>query len=163
MKRLLAVPDCDFSDGSQELTLEKAMTKALTHAGAVVFRSSDKQTLYLVVSSSDGANWVLPKGHIERGESPAAAALRELKEEAGVLGELLARLSVQHFKKANEEVAVQYFLVRKVDATEAAEMRTLRWEDEQTAVRLLTFADARTALLEGAAVVRRLESEHEDG
>jgi hypothetical protein len=94
MKRLRAVPD---SGCLQELTPEKAMTTALTHAGAVVFRSSDKQTLYLVVSSSDGANWVLPKGQ------------------------------------------------------------------EQAAVRLLTFEDARAALLEGAAVVRRLEKrENED-
>jgi len=136
---------------------EKAMTKILTHAGAVVFRPSDSRPLYLVVSSSDGANWVLPKGHIEPGESPEAAALRELREEAGVMGEIVDRLSVQHFKKADKDVAVQYFLVRKVGSTEAAEKRTLRWEDEQAAVRLLTFAEARVALLEGAAIVRRLE------
>ena len=133
------------------------MTKTLTHAGAVVFRPSDNQPLYLVVSSSDGANWVLPKGHIEPGESPETAALRELREEAGVMGEILDRLSVQHFKKADEEVAVQYFLVRTVGSTEAAEKRTLRWEDEQAAVGLLTFAEARVALLEGAAIARRLE------
>jgi ADP-ribose pyrophosphatase YjhB (NUDIX family) len=133
------------------------MTNNLTHAGTVVFRPSDNRSLYLIVSSSDGANWVLPKGHIEPGESPEAAALRELKEEAGVMGEILDRLSVQHFKKADEEVAVQYFLVRKVGSTEAVEKRTLRWEDEQAAVRLLTFAEARVALLEGAAVLRRSE------
>ena len=133
------------------------MTNNLTHAGTVVFRPSDNRSLYLVVSSSDGANWVLPKGHIEPGESPEAAALRELKEEAGVMGEIVDRLSVQHFKKADKDVAVQYFLVRKVGSTEAAEKRTLRWEDEQAAVRLLTFAEARVALLEGAAIVRRLE------
>jgi 8-oxo-dGTP pyrophosphatase MutT (NUDIX family) len=133
------------------------MTRTLTHAGAVVFRSSNNRPLYLVISSSDGANWVLPKGHIEPGESPEAAALRELGEEAGVMGEILERLSVQHFKKVDKEVAVQYFLVPSVGSTEAAEKRTLRWEDEQAAVRLLTFAEARVALLEGAAVLRRLE------
>jgi len=84
------------------------MTKTLTHAGAVVFRPSDSRPLYLVVSSSDGANWVLPKGHIEPGDiAPEAAALRELREEAGVMGEILDRLSVQHFKKADKDVAVQ--------------------------------------------------------
>jgi ADP-ribose pyrophosphatase YjhB (NUDIX family) len=130
------------------------MIRTLTHAGAVVFRPSD--SLYLVVSSSDGANWVLPKGHIEPGESPEATAVRELKEEAGVMGEILDHLSVQDFKRADKEVTIQYFLVRSVGSTEAADKRTLRWEDEQAAVRLLTFAEARVALLEGAAVLRRL-------
>jgi ADP-ribose pyrophosphatase YjhB (NUDIX family) len=98
----------------------------------------------------------LPKGHIEPGESPEAAAVRELKEEAGVMGEILDHLSVQDFKRADKEVTIQYFLVRSVGSTEAADKRTLRWEDEQAAVRLLTFAEARVALLEGAAVLRRL-------
>ena len=37
--------------------------------------------------------------------------------------------------------------------TIAAENRTLRWEDERSAVQLLTFAEAKASLLEGAAVV----------
>jgi 8-oxo-dGTP pyrophosphatase MutT (NUDIX family) len=143
------------------MTHEKvtAMAKTLTHAGGVVFRSSDDRILYLVVSSSDGANWVLPKGHIDAGESAEVAALRELTEEAGVTGEIVDRLSIQPFKKATTDGAVQYFLIRKLGSTAATENRTLRWEDEHVARQLLTFAEARAALLEGAAVVRRLEKE----
>jgi hypothetical protein len=44
------------------------MLKMPTHAGGVTFRKSGDRTLYLIVSSSDGAHWVLPKGHIEPGE-----------------------------------------------------------------------------------------------
>jgi 8-oxo-dGTP pyrophosphatase MutT (NUDIX family) len=129
----------------------------VTHAGGVVFRNSDNQTLYLVVSSSDGANWVLPKGHIEPGESVEAAALRELAEEAGVLGEVVDHLSIQHFKKGNKEGVVQYFLIRELGSTAAAENRTLCWENEQSALQLLTFEDARVALRESAAIVGSLE------
>lgn len=134
------------------------MGKTLTHAGTVVFRKSDSQIFYLVVSSSDGANWVLPKGHIEPGESPEEAALRELKEEAGVVGEIVDGLSAQHFKKADKEVDIQYFLIRELGATEAAENRIVRWEEELAALQLLTFEEARSALLEGAAIVRDLET-----
>lgn len=133
------------------------MANTLTHAGGVVFRKSDEQTLYLVVSSSDGANWVLPKGHIDSGESPEAAALRELEEEAGVIGEIVERLSVQRFQKHAEAVEIQYFLIRELAATTAAETRTIRWEAEPAALELLTFAEARAALLEGAAVGQGLE------
>jgi 8-oxo-dGTP pyrophosphatase MutT (NUDIX family) len=133
------------------------MAKTLTHAGGVAFRARDDQTLYLVVSSSDGANWVLPKGHIEPGESPEAAALRELQEEAGVIGEIVEKLSAQQFEKGKEAVRVQYFLIRELASITATENRTLRWEDERSALELLTFAEARAALREGAAVGQRLE------
>lgn len=135
------------------------MAKSLTHAGVVVFRKVDNRILYLVVSSSDGANWVLPKGHIDPGETPEIAALRELAEEAGVVGAIAHRLSVQHFQKSGKEVSLQYFLIRELGSTETTEKRSLRWEDERTAFQLLTFEEARSALLEGAEAVQLLDIE----
>jgi len=131
------------------------MSIPLTHAGAVVFRQRDSQVFYLVVSSSDGINWVLPKGHIDPGETPEIAALRELAEEAGVVGEIVAPLSLKQFRKGVKELRVQYFLVRETGATESIENRTIRWEAEVEAPRLLTFAEARAALLEAAALVNQ--------
>ena len=37
----------------------------------------------------------LPKGHPEEGESPVDAALREVREEAGVLGQLVAQVQAE--------------------------------------------------------------------
>ncbi len=125
--------------------------RPLTHAGAVVFRQRNDQVLYLVVSSSDELNWVLPKGHIDPGETPEIAALRELEEEAGIVGEIVAPLSTRDFLKGGKEAAVKFFLVRETGATESTEGRTLRWEEEAAAQQLLTFAEAREALGEGAA------------
>jgi 8-oxo-dGTP pyrophosphatase MutT (NUDIX family) len=130
------------------------MSESLTHAGAVVFRRRDNETLYLVVSSSDGANWVLPKGHIDPGETPEIAALRELAEEAGVLGVIVDHLSVRQFEKRGKQLAAQYFLVREAGSTTPTEKRVVRWEDERTALNLLSFEEARLALIEGAALVR---------
>lgn len=129
-----------------------------THAGAVTFREQNEHPLFLIVSSSTGADWVLPKGHLEPGETPEAAALRELKEEAGVTGEILDRLSQERFEKANEEVLVQYFLVRALSSAEGEERRSLRWEDLEAALQSLTFEEARNPLRLGAAVLRRLEN-----
>jgi 8-oxo-dGTP pyrophosphatase MutT (NUDIX family) len=133
------------------------MTKPLTHAGAVVFSKRNDQVLYLVVSSSDGLNWVLPKGHIDPGETPEIAALRELEEEAGIVGEIVLPLSVRDFIKNGKEAAVKFFLVREIGATESKEDRTVRWEEEAAAQQLLTFEEAREALLEGAAKMNGLE------
>lgn len=131
-------------------------TKPLTHAGAVVFRKRNNQVLYLVISSSDGLNWVLPKGHIDPGETAEVAALRELAEEAGTVGEIVAPLSTQDFIKGGKEAAVKFFLVREMDSTEAIEDRTIRWEEEAAAQQLLTFAEAKEALSEGAAKMNEL-------
>jgi len=131
-------------------------TRPLTHAGAVVFRKHNDQVLYLVISSSDGLNWVLPKGHIDPGETAEVAALRELAEEAGTVGEIVAPLSTQDFMKNGKEAAVKFFLVREAGATEAIEDRTIRWEEEAAAQQLLTFAEAKEALSEGAAKLNGL-------
>jgi 8-oxo-dGTP pyrophosphatase MutT (NUDIX family) len=128
----------------------------LTHAGAVVFRKRDDRVLYLVVSSSDGVNWVLPKGHIDPGETSEIAALRELEEEAGIVGEIVAPLFTRDFIKGGKEASVQFFLVREVGATESTEDRTVRWEEEAAAQQLLTFAEAREALSEAAAKMNGL-------
>lgn len=125
----------------------------LTHAGAVVFRSMENQRHFLVVSSSSGKHWVLPKGHIEPGESSDIAALRELREEAGIIGEIKASLGIQYFKKSEKNVAAQYFLVEALETVEALEDRTLRWEDLATAMGLLSFNEARQALQEGLAAL----------
>jgi 8-oxo-dGTP pyrophosphatase MutT (NUDIX family) len=147
--------------GSRVFPCNAKMAIPLTHAGAVVFREGGNETLYLVVSSSDGANWVLPKGHIDAGETPETTALRELAEEAGVLGAIVDRLSIKQSTKAGKEIAVEYFLIHEVGATETTEQRICRWEDERAALQLLTFEEARSALVEGAGVLRQLERENE--
>jgi 8-oxo-dGTP pyrophosphatase MutT (NUDIX family) len=127
-----------------------------THAGCVVISRGESGLLYLVISSSNGAHWVLPKGHIDPGESPDEAALRELAEETGVLGEILAPLPRQRFEKLEQQAVVRYFLVAVTATVEAQENRTLRWEEEQAASRLLSFAEAREALSNAAVVAAGL-------
>jgi 8-oxo-dGTP pyrophosphatase MutT (NUDIX family) len=138
------------------------MAQTPTHAGAVVFREQGKDTLSLVVSSSDGANWVLPKGHIDAGETPEIAALRELVEEAGVLGSIMERLSLRDFEKGGKSVALQYFLVREDGSTATKEKRIVRWENERDALELLSFEEARLALNEGAAFVRAIPPQEQN-
>lgn len=127
-----------------------------THAGTVVFQERGAQPVFLVISSSNGLHWVLPNGHIDPGESAESAALRELREEAGIRGELIQPLGVQHYRKFQQEVAAQYFLVRALEAGAAEEQRILRWEDERAALELLSFQQTRAALRQGADALRQM-------
>lgn len=130
-----------------------------THAGTVVFRGTSSRPLFLIVSSSDRAHWVLPKGHIQTDESPEAAALRELREEAGVNGEIIDRLAIEEFETEKEKLVVQYFLVKESGPCQPKESRMIRWESENSALRLLSFEESKRALLQGANRIKALQSE----
>ena len=55
-----------------------ARADGLTHAGGVVFRETNGMVQYLLLQATNNSReWVLPKGHIEPGESPQYAAVRE--------------------------------------------------------------------------------------
>ena len=52
-------------------------------AGGVVIRRIDG-VLHMLVIRDPYKNWGLPKGHLENGEGPGDAALREVEEETGL-------------------------------------------------------------------------------
>jgi 8-oxo-dGTP pyrophosphatase MutT (NUDIX family) len=51
------------------------------------------------------------KGHIESGETAEDAALREVREEAGVEGDLIAYVGSLEFESGAEYVLVDYYLM----------------------------------------------------
>lgn len=83
-----------------------------THAGGVVFRKRGFRTEYLLVRSSKSRDeWVLPKGHVESGETPGDAAVREVKEEAGVRVTLADFLGYTSFEQERGQVVVANYLM----------------------------------------------------
>src|SRR5215207_6401706 len=55
-----------------------------TSSGGVVFRRATEDNQFLLIRDPC-ANWGLPKGHLEGGETPSQAAVREVAEETGLL------------------------------------------------------------------------------
>ena len=116
-------------------------------AGAVAYRAARPEPLWLVVTARrDPSAWIFPKGHLEPGEDAATAALRELREEAGVLGRIVAPLGSLAFRSGEEDVEVSYFLLEGTTEGRAGEGRQLRWVPFAEAQRLLTYEDARGLL-----------------
>lgn len=74
----------------------KRVLKQTESAGGIVVNSAGR----ILVVSQHGTSWSLPKGHIEEGEDPLTAALREIREESGVTQlELVRELgSYQRYK-----------------------------------------------------------------
>ena len=62
--------------------------------------------------------WSLPKGHIEDGETAEQAALREVREETGIAGEIVGELGVIDFWFVADgrriHKTVRHYLMRRV-------------------------------------------------
>lgn len=113
----------------------------VTHAGAVAVR--DGRVLLVRSTARNAIEWVLPKGHIESGENAEDAALRELREEAGVVGRIVRPLETQRLPNG---AVVAWFLVEALDDVEPAEHREPRWLTFENAMQLATFQETREVL-----------------
>jgi ADP-ribose pyrophosphatase YjhB (NUDIX family) len=121
----------------------------------------------LVVRPSSGKDeWLFPKGHIESGEMEVDAAVRELREEAGVQGSVVG--VVDHapvFMSKRERVQVRYYVVEFERDVPAAEQRGQGWLPVTLAAEVLTHEhNLRVLLLALPSIERHLAAtERGDG
>lgn len=123
------------------------MKSQWSHAGGVVSRRAKDELEYLIVAASDNPNiWVLPKGHIENGETPEAAAVREVMEEAGVRAAIVARLGDSEYDVRGKTVRVIFFLMQYEGEIARTEARGFAWRRYEDALALLHFESTRRIL-----------------
>lgn len=66
------------------------LTETQISAGGLVVRGVGKEAEVALISVGSPPRWQLPKGLIDSGESPEAAAVREVREEAGIDAEIVS-------------------------------------------------------------------------
>lgn len=97
--------------------------------------------------------WSLPKGHIEEGETPEQAAVREIHEETGITGSILAPLGTIDFWFMAEDrrvhKTVHHFLLAAQDlelSDADAEVAEVAWVPLDEVGARLRYADERRLL-----------------
>ena len=134
--------------------MTRSRAKRETSAGGVVFRVEDGRPLFLLIRDSY-RNWGFPKGHVENGEAPEQAALREVQEETG-LADLSLRGEVDtidwYFRFRGRLIhKVCHFFLMETGQAETSPQRTegitaCRWAPYDEAREVISYANARGVL-----------------
>ncbi len=127
-----------------------------TSAGGVVYRLQDGRPLYLLIRDSY-KNWGFPKGHLEQGELPATAAVREVAEETG-LGDVEVRGDIDtidwYFRFRGRLIhKICHFFLMETSTSKTCPQRA----EGISACKWLPFAEAETRISYGNArdILRR--------
>ena len=105
-------------------------------------RPVDGRHEYLLVrANAPNGAWVFPKGHIEMGETPEGAALREVHEEAGVRAQIETLLG----EIPSGSGAAAIYLMGFKSEDRQGERETI-WLPFEQASAALTFAESRALL-----------------
>lgn len=130
--------------------------KTVLQAGAIAVRPGDGAPLILIATAKNKPHhWILPKGHIEPGETAEQTAVRELREETGVEGVPVAPAGTKEFRRKGKLLRVEYFVLRFHRYSGGGEDRQLKWVGMDEAASLLTFEEAREIVTESRLLIER--------
>jgi 8-oxo-dGTP pyrophosphatase MutT (NUDIX family) len=137
--------------------VSKLPTKLQFSAGGVAFRKRGRRTEVALISVGEDNRWQLPKGIVDKGESPEAAAIREVREEAGIDTELIERIDkVEYWYVWNEDGQrvryhkfVYFYLLRYKSGSVSDhddEVKEARWFSIDDAISSLAFDNEKKIL-----------------
>lgn len=130
------------------ITLE---TKEIIAAGGVVFEQLDDRVRVVLIHRPKYDDWSLPKGKAEPGESIADTALREVKEETGLVCRIVCELEpVRYGYGSGKNLKVVYYFLMKPVAgglePPGQEADAAQWFDIDEAMGRLTYEHDRELL-----------------
>jgi len=121
-------------------------------AGGVVYKKEDSAFFILLINPREPNfgpprdYWSFPKGHIDEGENKEQAAVREVREEAGINAKIIEKLGTEkYFVNASYGKFlkfVDYYLMEYIDGdTEDhdKEVAEARWVEIGEAEKMLKF------------------------
>lgn len=133
-----------------------------TSSGVVLFRKENKKILFLLLHYPSG-HWDFVKGKMESGESPHETAIRETREETGIIDvkflDYFEEWIQYNFQYKGElvEKKVVFFLgeTKTKDIKISHEHLNYTWMDYSTAMEKITFDNAKTVLSKSYALLSK--------
>ncbi len=92
--------------------MEQTQKEQVEKAGAIVLHHDNSARVALIYRAKE-KDWSFPKGHIEIGELPLAACIREVEEEIGLKVDILTQLpDNEYLHKTGKKIITYMYLVR---------------------------------------------------
>ena len=116
-------------------------------AGAILWRLEKGELKLAIIHRSRYDDWSWPKGKLDKGETPAEAAVREIREETGLRVSLGVYLAEINYKLQNgDKKEVHYWAARVTDKALAdskfkpsEEVAKVDWKTPKEAKKLLSY------------------------
>jgi 8-oxo-dGTP diphosphatase len=132
-----------------------AAIRYLRSAGGVICRKKESCIEVALISTKNSTIWTLPKGIINKEETPEMAAIREIMEETGLIGEISARLGEKSYwfylkeENAKCKKTVTYYLLNYKSGNisdYSNEVDDARWFEINEAMKKLSYNSDRDIL-----------------
>lgn len=126
-------------------------------AGGVAVRTGNGPNEIAVIRTTEEGRWQLPKGIVDPGESPEQAALREVREEAGIVCEMVEAIDTIEYwfvagydgPKKRYHKKVSFYLMKYVSGDVADhdhEVTEARWVSFDDAISMLSFQNEKAVV-----------------
>lgn len=135
---------------SEEMEPPDIETEYAISAGGVAFRRRNATIEIALIRTSEERKWQLPKGLMDPGETAEETALREVREEAGIVCEILAPIGTIEYSffanysgiRKRYQKQVHFFLMRYISGNvldHDHEVEEVIWIESGRAIEMLEF------------------------
>lgn len=148
--------------------MKPARIKYLHSAGGVIYRFNGQRGLEVaLIAVKNRKLWTLPKGMIDKGEDVSVAAVREVKEETGLVGNIVDELGessywfYQREKNVKYKKTVHYFLMKHVGGeinSDSNEVDDVQWVPLDEALERLFYKSDKIIMQKANSKVSELNS-----
>lgn len=136
-------------------------------AGGAAFRQHGGEFEVAVVAVNPSGRWQLPKGIVDAGETDEQAAVREVREEAGIDCKIIEKIETVEYwyfgnhrgERVRFHKLVHFYLMKYVSGNVADhdhEVAESRWVSIDEAIKLLAFKSEKAVVEKGFELINSL-------